>query len=89
MHILMQLTPQTSMKALRSLLGKLESIQYQAALPLTGSWQGSTRPKLYVRRKYRRVLLIHKILLFRILRINYHLTAEKCLVEVCVLLFMQ
>ena len=86
---------------LSSLMEKVEKVQYQAALAITGAWQGSSRFKIYDelgwetlsgRRKYRRVLQIHKIIiiiLFRIFMKNYDLTAEKCLVEICVLLFMQ
>ena len=49
---------------------KVERIQYQAALAVTGSWQGSNRSKLYEelgwemlsdRRRCRRVLQMHKI----------------------------
>ena len=49
---------------------KAERIQYQAALGITGTWQGSNRSKLYDelgweslsdRRWCRRVLQIHKI----------------------------
>ena len=55
---------------LNSLMGKAERIQYQAALAITGTWQGSNRSKLYDelgceslsdRRWCRRVLQIHKI----------------------------
>ena len=55
---------------LSSLMEKVEIIQYQAALAITGAWQGSSRSKIYDelgwetlsdRRKYRRVLQIHKI----------------------------
>ena len=50
---------------------KVERVQYQAALAITGAWQGSSRSKIYDelgwetlsdRRKYRRVLQIHKII---------------------------
>ena len=55
---------------LSSLIEEVERIQYQAALAITGTWQGSSRSKIYElgwetlsdRRKYRRVLQIHKIL---------------------------
>ena len=55
---------------LNSLMEKVESIQYQAAIAVTGSWQGSSRTKLYEelgwetlsdRRMCRRILQIHKI----------------------------
>ena len=58
-------------RTLCSLMEKVERIQYQAALAITGAWQGSSRSKIYGelgwetlsdRRKYRRVLQIHKIL---------------------------
>ena len=50
---------------------KVEKIQYQAALAITGAWQGSSRSKIYDelgwetqsdRRNCRRVLQIHKII---------------------------
>ena len=49
---------------------KVERMQYQAALAVTGAWQGSTRSKLYDelgwdslsnRRWCKRILHIHKI----------------------------
>ena len=49
---------------------KVENIQYQSALAVTGAWKGSSRAKLYDelgweslsdRRMFRRVLHIHKI----------------------------
>ena len=49
---------------------KLEKIQYQAALAVTGTWKGSNRTKLYEelgweslddRRRCRRILQVHKI----------------------------
>ena len=58
-------------RTLCSLMEKVERIQYQAALATTGASQGSSRSKIYDelgwetlsdRRKYRRVLQIHKIL---------------------------
>ena len=80
-------------RTLSSLMEKVERV--------TGAWQGSSRSKIYDelgwetlsdRRKYRRVLQIHKILnnnTLSYLNENDHLTAEKYLVEICVLLFMQ
>ena len=50
---------------------KVESVQYQAALAVTGTWKGSSRIKLYEelgweslddRRKCRRLLQLHKII---------------------------
>ena len=55
---------------LTDLMVKAERIQYQAALAITGAWQGSSRSKLYEelgweslseRRWCRRILQIHKI----------------------------
>ena len=56
--------------SLTDLMEKAERIQYQAALAITGAWQGSRRSKLYEelgweslseRRWCRRILQIHKI----------------------------
>ena len=56
---------------LPTLMMKVESIQYQAALAVTGAWKGSSRVKLYEelgwetlsdRRMLRRVLQLHKII---------------------------
>ena len=55
---------------LSSLMEKVERIQYQAALAISGAWRGSSRSKLYEelgwealsdRRMSRRILQIHKI----------------------------
>ena len=55
---------------LNPLMKKVEKIQYQAALAVTGTWQGSNRSKLYEElgweplsdpRRCRRILQIHKI----------------------------
>ena len=55
---------------LTSLMETVERTQYQAALAITGAWQGSNRSKLYKelgweslsdRRWCRRILQIHKI----------------------------
>ena len=57
--------------SLNALMEKVERIQYQAALAITGTWQGSSRTKLYEelgwetlsdRRTSRRILQIHKII---------------------------
>ena len=57
--------------SLTSLMQKVEIIQYQAAVAITGTWQGSNRTKLYEelgwealsdRRMCRRILQIHKIM---------------------------
>ena len=57
--------------SLSSLMEKVERIQYQAALAITGTWQGSSRSKLYDelgweslsdRRNNRRIQQIHKII---------------------------
>ena len=34
-------------KTLNSLMEKVERIQYQAALAITGGWQGTSRSKIY------------------------------------------
>ena len=56
--------------SLNSLMEKVERLQYQAVLAITGAWNGSRRTKLYEelgweslsdRRRCRRVLQIHKI----------------------------
>ena len=56
--------------SLHSLMEKVERIQYQAALAISGAWSGSSRSKLYEelgwetlsdRRTCRRILQIHKI----------------------------
>ena len=63
-------SPSTSGITLSSLMEKVERTQYQAALAITGSWQGSIWTKLYEelgweslsdRRWSRRILQIHKI----------------------------
>ena len=55
---------------LNSLMEKVERTQYQAALAITGTWQGSNRSKLYEELGWetlsdrcwcRRILQIHKI----------------------------
>ena len=55
---------------LNCLMEKVERIQYQAALAISGAWRGSSRSKLYEelgwaplsdRRMCRRILQIHKI----------------------------
>ena len=56
---------------LHSLMEKAEQVQYQAALAVTGAWQGTDRVRIYEelgwesltdRRMLRRVLQVHKIL---------------------------
>ena len=56
---------------LNTLMEKVERIQYQAALAITGAWQGSSCSKIHDeldwetlsdRRKCRRVLQINKII---------------------------
>ena len=63
-------SPSTSGITLSSLMEKVERTQYQAAFAVTGSWQASSRTKLYEelgweslsdRRWSRRILQIHKI----------------------------
>ena len=53
---------------LPSLMKKIESVQYQAALAITGAWQGTNRIKLYQqqslsdRRSLNRVIQLLKII---------------------------
>ena len=56
--------------SLKSLMEKIEKVQYSAGLAITGAWQGTDRVKLYEelgweslsdRRKSRRILQFHKI----------------------------
>ena len=60
--------------SLHALMEKVEQIQYQGALAITGAWQGSSRVKLYEeigwetlsdRRMSKRVLQIHKIVIYQ------------------------
>ena len=62
--------PLSTNGSLNSLMEKIEKIQYQAGLAITGAWQGSNRNKLYEtlgceslfgRRFIRRVLQLFKI----------------------------
>ena len=46
---------------LNSLMENVERTQYQAALAITGTWQGTNRYKLSDRRWCRRILHVHKI----------------------------
>ena len=57
--------------SLKSLMEKIEKVQYLAGLAITGAWKGTDRVKLYEelgweslsdRRKYRRILQFHKII---------------------------
>ena len=79
------------------LMEKAERIQYQAALAVTGAWQGSSRSKLYEelgweslseRRWCRRILQLHKIVTTRILilKTNSHDTADPCAVNVIIMI---
>ena len=74
-----------------SQMEKVERIQYQAALAISGTWQCSSRSKLYEelgweslsdRRKCRRILQIHKIL-----NIKTHLYIKDKLPHNCIALF--
>ena len=74
---------------LTTLMEKVERIQYQAALAITGAWQGSSRLKLYEelgwetlsdRRMSRRILQTHKIIDKKLLLtslINYPLIVDR------------
>ena len=62
--------PSSTNGSLNSLMEKIEKIQYQAGLAITGAWQGSNRNKLYEnlgweslsdRRFMRRILQLFKI----------------------------
>ena len=79
---------------------KLAIIQYQSALAITGAWQGSSGSKIYDELScetltvvnsgmFCRFITLKIIILFRILKINYLLTPEKCFADTFVLLFMQ
>ena len=70
-HIPAQLNPPPLGLTLPNLMGKVEQIQYKAALAITGAWRGSSRVKIYEklgwetlsdRRNLRRILQMHKIL---------------------------
>ena len=69
-HIPPKIHPPPLGMSLHDHMEKLEKVQYQAALAVTGTWQGTSRCKLYEelgweslsdRRTCRRVLQIHKI----------------------------
>ena len=69
-HIPSKIHPLPLGMSLHDHMEKLERVQYQAALAVTGAWQGTSRIKLYEelgweslsdRRTCRRVLQIHKI----------------------------
>ena len=69
---------------LHSPMEELEEVQYQAALAITGVWQGYSRPKIYEelgwetlsdRRKCRRVL-------------KDILIAENCFMVICAIPFI-
>ena len=69
-HIPSKIHPPPLGMSLHDHMEKLEKVQYQAALAVTGAWQGTSRVKLYEelgweslsdRRTCRRVLQIHKI----------------------------
>ena len=69
-HIPPKIHPPPLGMSLHDHMEKLEKVQYQAALAVTGAWQGTSRTKLYEelgweslsdRRICRRVLQIHKI----------------------------
>ena len=70
-HIPPVLNQPPSGLSLNASMEKVERIQYQSALVITGTWQGSSRTKLYEelgwktlsdRRMSRRILQIHKII---------------------------
>ena len=70
-HIPPSINPPPQLPTFNCLMDKLERVQYQAALAITGSWQGSNCSKLNEelgwetlsdRRLCRRILQIHKIM---------------------------
>ena len=46
-HIPPYINPFNMTITLKPLMGRIENIQYQAALAITGTWQGSSKNKLY------------------------------------------
>ena len=86
---------------LNSLMEKVERIQYQAVLAVTGVWQGSNRSKLYDelgweplsnRRWCKRILHIHKIVSNETplyLKTNCLYSADHCTVKIIVIHFMK
>ena len=86
---------------LGALMEKVERIQYQAALAISGAWQGSSRSKLYEelgweilsdRRMGMRISQIHKIFNHETrsyLNDNMLQTVEHCSVETLVTLFVK
>ena len=69
-HIPPSINPPPQLPTFNYLMEKIERVQYQAALAVTGAWQGTNCSKLYEelgwetlsdRRMVRRILLIHKI----------------------------
>ena len=46
-HIPSIIHPPSLGRTLNTLMEKVERIQYQAALAITGAWQGSSRSKIY------------------------------------------
>ena len=70
-HIPPSINPPPQLPTFNSLMEKLEIVQYQAALAVTGAWHGSNCSKLNDelgwetlsdRRVCRRILQIHKIM---------------------------
>ena len=70
-HIAPTINPPPLLPTFNSLMEKQERVQYQAALAITGAWQGSNCSKLHEelgwetlsdRRMSRRILQIHKII---------------------------
>ena len=70
-HIPPSINPPPQIPTFNSLMEKIERVQYQAALAVTGAWQGSNysnlneelgRETLSDRRMVRRILQIHKIM---------------------------
>ena len=76
-------SPSTSGITLSLLVEKVERTQHQAALAITGSWQGSSRTKLYEELGWsRRILQIHKIRIILLLftsKKNYQHFVHPCI----------
>ena len=85
---------------LNSLMEKVKRIQYQAALAITGAWQGSNCSKLYDELRWeslsnrhwcKRILHIHKRITKRLFtsKTNCLYTADHCKVKIIVIHFMK
>ena len=73
-------------ESLNSLMQKIESVQYDAALSSTGAWRGSPRKELYedlgweslhLRREARRLCMYHEIITFKKPKYLYNVILER------------